>query len=164
MTPANRPTHAIDPYIFSDLSEISLAAETLKRRFAALGAPAEIQKSQFKDYEHLEIESDPDWLVITVKHFGTQINFRCLITLTADNEPAARIICTLDRRYEGSDKPHVLGTFGFAANGITDLPGNERGEPSTLPADADRILGYFLHKAHRANASLYVQELAASTK
>jgi len=164
MIPANHPAHTIDPYIFSDLIEIASAAENLKRRFAALGTPTEIQKSQFKDYEHLEIESDPDWLVITVKHFGTQINFRCLITLTADNKPAARIICTLDRRYEGGSNPHVLGTFELATNGITDLPGNERGEPSTLPADADRILGYFLHKAHRANSSLYIQDLAMPTR
>jgi len=163
LNPEKRPTHAIDPYIFSDLQNIAPAAETIKRRFAALATPKEIKKSAFEDYDYLEIDSDPDWLVITVKHFGTQINFKCLVTLTTENQPAARVICTLENRYAGPSKPLLLGIFELATNGITDLPGNERGEPSTLPADADRILGYFLHKAHRANATLYAEELGVPT-
>jgi hypothetical protein len=150
------PTNAMDTYLFSDVTSLASAAEKIKRRFSTMGIPNTLRRSVFEDYDGLVVTMDSDALGVTVQHFGSTLRFRCLIALSSTNEPVCRVICTLTNLPLNPSEPFLLGTFAFNLNGMTDLPGNERGEPTNLPADADRIIAYFLHKAHRANATLYL--------
>jgi hypothetical protein len=158
------PAKTMDISLFSDVRSIAPAAEKIKRRFGTMGTPQALQDSVFEDYEGLEVAMDADGLGVCVKHFGTTIKFQCLIALAPNNEPIARVICSLDHLPLSSTFPLLLGSFTFTLNGMTDLPGDERGKPTNLPADADRIIAYFLHKAHRTNATLFASDTANPTE
>jgi hypothetical protein len=154
------PAKTMDTLLFSDIRSIAPAAEKIKRRFGTMGTPQTLRDSVLDDCVGLEVAMDADGLGVSVKHFGTTIKFKCLIALAPNNEPIARVICSLDHLPLSSTFPLLLGSFTFTLNGMTDLPGNERGVPTNLPADADRIIAYFLHKAHRTNATLFASDAA----
>lgn len=159
MLPGTLPTTSMDTYLFSDVTNLAHVAEKIKRRFSTMGSPSTLQKSVFENYADLLTEMDADGLGVTVTHFGTVIKFRCLVALASNNEPVARVICTLNPHVLSPTEAIVLGTFAFNTNGMTNLPG-DRGQPTNLPADADRIIAYFLHMAHRANATIYETDVA----
>jgi hypothetical protein len=160
MSLGTTPAKTMDTLLFSDVTGIAPAAEKIKRRFGTMGTPKSLKDSVFEDYEGLEVTMDADGFGVSIQHFGTTIKFKCVIALAPNNEPMARVICSLDHLPLSSTFPLLLGSFTFTLNGITDLPGNERGEPTKLPADADRIIAYFLHRAHRTNATLFTSDSA----
>lgn len=153
----------MDPYIFSDIEEIASNVEDIKKHFFGISAPCNVRESGFREYSHLEVDAEDSDLVTTITHFGTSIRFECRLALSADNGVYGRVICTLDHSIWGAPERELLGAFAVTANGVTDLPGNERGQPTRLPQDADRVVAYFLQKAHRANATIHVRKMDAAT-